>query len=120
MELFVKCLTALPNLHTLEIVLMWKLEPVEAFRTAVMKGGPRFQLQRLRRLIIPSTAHLLLRFCPNVEDFTCGSISNPLVGSLVAGGLKQLTKLSVVNVYKGGRDAWLSRDHFVSRSAPTR
>ena len=108
-ELFVKCLTTLPNLHTLEIVSIWRTEAVDAFQTALRKEKPRFQLQRVRRLILPPAAHRLLGCCPSVEDLTCCSVrpGEYFIGSLVASKLNHLTKLSVM--YLGGGDIWLSR-----------
>ena len=116
-ELFVKCLTTLPNLHTLEMVSILKYEVVGAFQTALRKEKPRLQLQRVRRLILPPAAYQLLGCCPNVEDLTCCSArpGEAFIGSIVTSGLNRLTKPSVMHA--GGGNVWLSGDHFVSRSS---
>jgi len=60
---FVKCLESLPNLHTLEIA------RADADVTTPLENAlQRVQLPQIQTLILPSTAHPLLRHCPNVED----------------------------------------------------
>ena len=64
--LFVKCLEALHNLRTLEIV------SVDDVMTAPLKNAlKRVELPQVQTLILPLAAHPLLRNCPNVEDFVC-------------------------------------------------
>ena len=89
---FVKCLAALPNLHTLEIGCTPKVPDFGSFATAL--GGRALQV---RTLVLPPTAHLLLRYCPHVEDLTCrdAAPNETFAESLVAGGLNCITKLSV-------------------------
>ena len=110
-KLFVKCLTALPNLHTLEIVSMWKPGVVMSFTTALVKENPRLQVQTL---VLPPTAHWLLRYCPNVEDLTCCTTGPDecFVESLLVSGLNHITKFSVL--YPGYGDIWRRRVHLVS------
>jgi len=80
--LFVKCLQSLPNLHTLEIV------RAGASATSPLKDAlKRVKLPQIKTLILPSTAHPLLRPCRDVEDVVCvvryGNISSDeFLGSL--------------------------------------
>jgi len=94
-RMFVKCLAALPNLHTLEVGCMLKVQDL-GFSAAIL-GGRKLQLQQVRKLILPPTARFLLRSCPNVEDLTCCDMAptEAFLESIVAGGLNRITKLSI-------------------------
>ena len=64
--LFVKCLEALQNLRTLEIV------SADDVMTAPLKNALKgVELPQVQTLIIPPAAHPLLRKCPCVEDVVC-------------------------------------------------
>jgi len=123
--LFVECLAALPNLHTLEITSMFGRN-VHALVTALENRKLRLRLQQIRTLILPAEVHRLLRYCPNVEDLTCCATmpDEAFVESLVVGGLDHITKLSVFPPGKRGTrsngDVWSSRVHFVSFSLTAR
>ena len=54
---FVKCLTTLPNLHTLEIVSMQGDEKVQSFVIVLERTGTQLQLREVRTLVLPPTAH---------------------------------------------------------------
>jgi len=111
-KLFVKCLTVLPNLHTLEIALMWDGELAKVLVTALGKEKP--QLQRLRILTLPPEVHQLLWYCPNVENLRCSSAPDECFAeTLMASELNHLTKLSVVYLARKV-DVWQSRAYFVS------
>ena len=112
-KLFVKCLSALPDLHTLEIVSsMWNTEP-KVLVTALGKEKP--QLRRVLTLALPSDAPQLLQYCPNVENLRCSSAPDGrFLETLVASGLNHLTKFSAVYLRETG-DNWPSRAYFVSR-----
>lgn len=124
-ELFAECLTALPNLHTLEISSMWEDEIAQSFATALGERKPKLQLQQVQTLILPPSAHPLLRYCPNVEDLTCCTMKPDIgfVGSLAAGGPDRITKFSVLcMVGKDTRlmkDIWSGMACFVSGSLST-
>ncbi|KAF9645994.1 hypothetical protein BDM02DRAFT_3189245 [Thelephora ganbajun] len=60
MKLLIKCLTTLPNLHTLEIVLMWKGETVQSFATAPEKTKLQLQLQQVRTFALPPHGALVI------------------------------------------------------------
>jgi len=115
--LFVECLTALPNLHTLEITSMWGRN-VHVFTTAL--ESRKLRLQQVRTLILPVEAHQLLRYCPNIEDLTCcASVPDEaFVESLSVGGSDHITKLSVFpsgkRVTRSSGDVWSSRVYSVS------
>ena len=117
--LFVECLTALPNLHTLEITSMWD-HNVQVFVTALEDRKVRLQLQRVQALVLPAEAHRLLQYCPNIEDLTCCATApnEAFAESLMAGGLSRITKLSVLSpgrgvIWSSGK-IWSSRVYFVS------
>jgi len=67
MQLFVDCLLALPNLHTLEIA-PTSLPLVTLFGTA-FKSRPQYH--SVRKLIAPSGAHPILQCLPNLEELVC-------------------------------------------------
>ena len=117
-KLFVECLTTLPNLHTLEIVSMSERRIVQFIATALEKKKKK--VQQVRTLVLPPAAHWLLRYCPNVEDLTCcdAKPDERFVESLAVGGLKHVTRFSVL--YPEERDIWPSMVYFVLRSSPMR
>jgi len=61
---FVRCLSFLPNLHTLQIGSMERGLDDDLLKKAL--GWMR--LPQIKTLIIPEAAHLLLEHCRNVED----------------------------------------------------
>jgi len=63
---FARCLPALPNLHTIEITSM-----DSAYSRFLRAGLKSTTLPQIRTIILPSTAHYILRYCPNIEDLTC-------------------------------------------------
>lgn len=67
MQLFVDCLLALPNLHTLEIA-PTSLPLVTLFGNA-FKHRPQYG--SVRRLIAPAGAHPILQCLPNLEELVC-------------------------------------------------
>jgi len=67
MLLFVDCLLALPNLHTLEIA-PTSLPLVTLFGNA-FKNRPQYNC--IRKLIAPSGAHPILQCLPNLEELVC-------------------------------------------------
>lgn len=88
---FTKCLVVLKNLHTLEVISVGNhyAEPLcEALRG--------IQLPQIKTLILPSTAHCLLRHCPNIDDLTCTPFrpNEDFVKSLIVRG-KNLRRFAV-------------------------
>ena len=59
-----KCLQTLPNLHTLEIASP-NYYPCTSQLKKALKG---VRLPQIKTLIIPPSAHTLLKRCPNVEN----------------------------------------------------
>ena len=116
---FVECLTALPNLHTLEIGSAPGGQVHHPLTAALSKRRGKLQLEQVRTLVLPPEAHLLLQYCPNVEDLTYNDTTpdEAFVQSLEAGGLNRITKLSVL--YASGSEDWrregvrLSRVYFI-------
>ena len=69
MQLFVDCLLALRNLHTLEIA-PTSLPLVTLFSSAfAFKHRPQYP--SVRRLIAPAGAHPILQCLPNLEELVC-------------------------------------------------
>ena len=60
---FVEFLGSLPNLHTLEIA-----RAHNRITTPLGNALKRVKLPQIKTLILPPTAHPLLRHCHNVED----------------------------------------------------
>ena len=112
-ELFVECLTTLPNLHTLEVAYAPLNQVVKYFVDALKKRDSQFQ--QVRKLVLPDAVHWLLRCCPNIEDLTCCGTAPGVdfVESLAAGGSNHITKLTVLCA--GGSDIWRSLDIWPSR-----
>jgi len=116
----IECLTALPNLHTLEIAVMQRDQSVDHIADALEERKPQFQ--QIRTLVLPDNAHLLMRCCPNVEDLTCSGATpyEPFVESLVVGELNRITKLSILSGrFLWSYDLWSSRAHFIYHSPST-
>lgn len=67
MQLFVDCLLALRNLHTLEIA-PTSLPLVTLFGSA-FKARPQYRC--VRKLIAPSGAHPIIQCLPNLEELVC-------------------------------------------------
>jgi len=122
-ELFIDCLSALPNLHTLEITTNSQYLIIKYCVDTLKKRVPQFQ--QVRTLVLPDAVHRLLRCCPNVEDLTCCTPPGmDFVKSLMAGGLNRITRFSVLRpsgslVYMS-LDIWSSRIHSVSCSPSSR
>ena len=67
MQLFVDCLLALPNLHTLEIAPT--SVPIVTLFCNAFKNRPQYRC--VRKLIAPSGAHPILQCLPNLEELVC-------------------------------------------------
>ena len=63
---FIKCLEALPNLHTLEMG--WVSHSDTTLLRSALKG---VKLSQIKTLILPPTAYPLLQHCRDVEDVAC-------------------------------------------------
>ena len=61
---FARCLSSLPNLHTIKLGSFGDGPDTTLLETAL----GRIRLPRIKTLIIPEPAHPLLKHCPNVED----------------------------------------------------
>ncbi|KAG9318005.1 hypothetical protein JVU11DRAFT_66 [Chiua virens] len=88
---FAACLAMLPNLTTIQV-----MHAHSKMTTSIKNGfeGKRFPL--VRRILLPSSAHGIIKCCPNVEEVTCTEgDGSTIVGSLVKG------KCCQVRVLKG-------------------
>ena len=92
---FVKCLEALPNLHTLEV------GQVDYYPTPLLESAlGHVELPQIKALILPPTAYPLLRKCRNVEDVVCVSmrrnfLSNEFYESLTSNSDSKVKCLTV-------------------------
>jgi len=93
--LFVKCIEALQNLHTLEIA------SADDVMTIPLKNAlKRVKLPQVQTLILPPATHPLLRHCSNVEDvifvvrYTIMSYDG-LLGSLASNRDSKVKRLAI-------------------------
>ncbi|KAF9648465.1 hypothetical protein BDM02DRAFT_3239797 [Thelephora ganbajun] len=63
---FADCLQSLPNLHTLELCHVH-----QEMTTKLKRAFEGVKILPIRTVVLPITAHHILRSCPNVEDVTC-------------------------------------------------
>ena len=100
--MFVECLKSLPNLHTLEIGLVY-----ERPRTILLKEALKgLKLPQIETLILPPAAHPLLEHCPNVEDvdWVIGDkriTSDEFLGSLASIQGSKIKRLAIPLVLEG-------------------
>ena len=92
---FVKCLEALPNLHTVEIG--WADGAITASLKTALK---RVKLPQIKSLILPPAAHPLLRHCRDVEDVVCvvkdkTTTSDEFLGSLTSNRNSKVKRLAI-------------------------
>jgi len=73
LPLFVRCLESLPNLHMLEIG--WSDNYITTPLENALQGS---KLSQIRVLILPPSAHPLLKRCCNVEDVDCVVNDKPI------------------------------------------
>jgi len=98
---FVKCLEALPNLHTLEI------GRANGDITAPLEKALKYiKLPQIRVLILPPTAHPLLRYCSNVEDVAYvvmnkAILCDEFLGSLASNQDSKVKRLTIPLVSSG-------------------
>ena len=96
LSLFVKCLESLPNLHTLEVG-KWAQDMTTTPLEKALKG---VELPQIKTLIIPPSAHPLLRHCYNVEDVVCAvndqtTPSSDFLGSLASNQISKVERLAI-------------------------
>lgn len=94
MPVFARCLLALPNLHTIQVV-----HAHSAMTTAIKVAFVGVVLRGVRNVILPSCAHEILRCCPKVEDVTCNEDDgSKLVGALAATKCTELRTIRGINL----------------------
>jgi hypothetical protein len=87
---FATCLGALPSLHTLELVHVHSQMSSTLGTEFKNKSYPQ-----IRRIVLPSCAHNILRACPGVREVVC----NDSNGSQLVGAIAKACKH--VEVFKG-------------------
>ena len=99
---FARCLSGLPNLHTLEITYMG------SSHSRFLRAGLKSTLPQIRTASLPSAAHHILRHCPNIEDLTCspGGPNEDFFESLAVGKLN-LRRFGTL--FPGEADGWTSK-----------
>ena len=98
--MFVECLKSLPNLHTLEIGVVY--HSPKPFKEALK----RVELPQIKTLILPPAAHTLLKHCPNVEDVDWVTrdgygTSDEFLGSLGSARDSKIKQLAIPLVLTG-------------------
>lgn len=92
---FVRLLSALPNIHTLEIS-----HAHSAMTKALKDAFEGNVFPSIEKVILPTCAHEILRCCPEVREVTCNEDDGGrLVSALAQNGCKKLEILR--NVYPG-------------------
>ena len=99
---FVRCLLFLPNLHTLAIGSV-DYDPNTA---SIRKALGRIRLPQIKILIIPESAHPLLKHCRNVEDVVWviadrRGASDGLLRSLMSNRSSKIKRLTIPLVLPG-------------------
>ncbi|KIK91670.1 hypothetical protein PAXRUDRAFT_830638 [Paxillus rubicundulus Ve08.2h10] len=86
-------LASLPNVTVIEVV-----HAHSHMTTAIKDGFEGKRFPSVRKLILPSHAHEILRCCPNVEEVICNEYDgSTLVGAIVKGNCKQVRVLKGVS-----------------------
>lgn len=94
MQLFVDCLLALPNLHTLEIA-PTSLPLVTLFGNA-FKNRPQYR--SVRKLISPAGTHPILQCLPNLEELVCTRGEKPHI--LITRVFQAYDSMNTVTTFK--------------------
>ena len=94
LRFFVKCLKFLPNLHTLEI------RGGNVMGTSLKEALERVKLPQIKTLILPPTAHHILRHCHNVKDvfYVARNITWPSDAFLASLGSSRNSKIKRLTI----------------------
>jgi hypothetical protein len=85
---FRRCLSALPNVHTIHV------NHVHSQMTTALKTAfEGLQLPSVRTVILPTYAHELLRCCPDVRRVTCTSGDGSRLVTAIAKACKRVEVL---------------------------
>jgi len=106
---FVECLKSLPNLHTLEIGLIFDRMGMVLKRsctTLLKEALEGVTLPQIKSLILPAAVHPLLKHCPNVEDLDWVirdkyTVSDVFLGSLASIQDSKIKRLAIPLVLEG-------------------
>ncbi|KIJ07853.1 hypothetical protein PAXINDRAFT_102780 [Paxillus involutus ATCC 200175] len=86
-------LASLPNVSVIEVV-----HAHSHMTTAIKNGFEGKRFPSVRKMILPSHAHEMLRCCPNVEEVICNEYDgSTIVGAIVKGDCKQVRVLKGVS-----------------------
>ncbi|KAJ7625548.1 hypothetical protein FB45DRAFT_1029907 [Roridomyces roridus] len=94
---FARCLTLMPNLHTLQII-----HAHTKMTSHLKQGFEGITIPSVRKLILPAWAHEVLRCCPNVTDLRCNSSE---AVKLVPAIAKCCKKIEIFEGYSPAGDA---------------
>ncbi|KAF7309008.1 hypothetical protein MKEN_01101800 [Mycena kentingensis (nom. inval.)] len=98
---FARCLTQIPNLHTLQIV-----HAHTQMTTHLKNGFDGVSIPTLQRIVLPEWAHEVLRCCPNVRHVICTAGAG---GKLVTAIAKACPKVEIVEGF------WISEPNLLKR-----
>ncbi|KAH7922308.1 hypothetical protein BV22DRAFT_1037638 [Leucogyrophana mollusca] len=86
---FARCLASMPNLHTVEVV-----HAHSQMTTALKQAFEGRTFPTVRKIVLPSCAHEILRCCSGVEDVACNEDSgSTIIGAIVKGNCTDVRKL---------------------------
>ncbi|KAJ7686694.1 hypothetical protein B0H17DRAFT_1204118 [Mycena rosella] len=89
---FARCLNRMPNMHTLQIV-----HAHTAMTTHLKNGFANTSLPTVRKIILPSWAHEVLRCCPEVTHVICNGDDG---GKLVSAIAKCCKKVEIIEGFQ--------------------
>ncbi|KAG6375870.1 hypothetical protein JVT61DRAFT_2734 [Boletus reticuloceps] len=90
---FAACLATLPNLTTIQVI-----HAHSQMTTAIKNGFQGKQFPSVRRISLPSSAHEIVKSCPNLEEVTCTEgDGSTIIGSLVKGKCQELRVLKDID-----------------------
>ena len=86
---FVNCLQSLPNLHTLELCHVH-----QEMTTKLKQVFEGTNIPSIRTIVLPTSAHHILRSCPNVEDVTCNAGGGSEILGTIAASCPKVERVS--------------------------
>ena len=89
---FAECLGVLPNLHTLRII-----HAHSQMTTALKNSFEGKQYPQIRKIILPSCAHNILRACPQAREVICNEDDGSKLITAIASACKNVESLHYVH-----------------------
>jgi len=99
---FANCLQSLPNLHTLELCHVH-----QEMTTKLKQAFEGKKIPSIRTVVLPTTAHHILRSCPNVEDVTCNVGDGSQILGTIAANCPKVERISGMSPSPAMLKRWL-------------